>query len=209
MEQVNASYSGKKIGIFGGTFDPPHIGHLILAEEARVQLDLAQVLWVITPKPPHKINRDITHIGTRLRLVSAAIKSNPFFEISTVEIDRSPPYFAVDTVRILGNQHPRASLVYLVGGDSLHDLPKWHTPDQFIDACNSIGVMRRPNDEIVLEEICMVLPKLSGKLLWIEAPLLEVSASEIRRKIAYKEAYQYYVHPEVYRIIMDENLYMD
>lgn len=209
MVDCNGDYAGKKIGIFGGTFDPPHIGHLILAEEASFQLGLSSLLWVVTPIPPHKTDRRITNIDTRIKLVEAAIKSNPLFAVSTVEIDRQPPYYAVDTLRILRHQYPLSNLIYLIGGDSLHDLPGWHTPELLLQVCEGIGVMRRPNDHIDLADIYFKLPHLKAKINWIEAPLLEISASSIRKKINQNKAYRYYVHPEVFRIIQDEKLYMD
>src|SRR5512135_475432 len=91
-----------RIGIFGGTFDPPHIGHLILAAESRDQLRLDRVLWVVTPDPPHKTGRAISPLATRLALLQAALGADEGFEISRAEIDRPGPQYSVDTVRILG-----------------------------------------------------------------------------------------------------------
>ena len=133
-----------RVGIFGGTFDPPHVGHLILAAEARDQLGLDRVLWVVTPDPPHKAGRTITPLLTRLDLVEAAICQDSQFEISRAEIDRPGPHYSVDTVEILARTYPQAELFYLMGGDSLHDLPTWKRPRQFIAALDGIGVMRRP-----------------------------------------------------------------
>ncbi|MCX8025419.1 MAG: adenylyltransferase/cytidyltransferase family protein, partial [Thermanaerothrix sp.] len=90
-----------RLGIFGGTFDPPHVGHLILASEAADQLHLDRVLWVLTPDPPHKRGQPITPLAIRLKLVMAAIQEDPLFELSRVEIDRPGPHYAVDTLRIL------------------------------------------------------------------------------------------------------------
>ena len=208
MDEINSSDTKQRIGIFGGTFDPPHIGHLILAEEALYQLGLSQVLWVVTPIPPHKMDRKITNVVTRKKMVEAATSSNSLFTVSSVEIDRQPPYFAVDTLEILHHLYPDSELVYLIGGDSLHDLPLWHTPDLLLEACHSLGVMRRPKDKIVLDDIYLNLPQLKEKLVWIDAPQLDISASSIRMKIKQTKAYRYYVHPEVFRIIQEEQLYL-
>ena len=114
-----------RLGIFGGTFDPPHIGHLVLASEAYHQLKLDRLLWVLTPRPPHKPNQQITALEYRIEMVQAIVEDEPTFELSRVEIDRPPPHYAVDTVEILGKRFPGARLIYLVGGDSLRDLPLW------------------------------------------------------------------------------------
>ena len=111
-----------RIGIFGGTFDPPHVGHLILAAEARDQLDLDCVLWVVTPDPPHKTTRALTPLETRLVMVHAAIDGDERFQISRIEIDRPGPHYSADTVRILAEEYPGSQLYYLMGGDSLRDL---------------------------------------------------------------------------------------
>jgi nicotinate-nucleotide adenylyltransferase len=145
------------IGIFGGTFDPPHIGHLVLAAEAHKQLGLDRLLWVLTPDPPHKQGRSIAPLDHRLAMVKLAIADDPQFELSTVELTRPGPHYALDTVQILAGQNPGADLVYLMGGDSLRDLPTWHRPADFISACHRIGVMRRPEDAVdlvALEKTC-------------------------------------------------------
>src|SRR4030042_4938152 len=101
-----------RLGIFGGTFDPPHVGHLILADEARVQLGLERVLWVLTPNPPHKMDQAITPLVDRLDMLRAALGDALHFELSRVDIDRPPPHYAVDTVRLLRRHHPDDTLVY-------------------------------------------------------------------------------------------------
>src|SRR5512143_3713267 len=113
------------IGVFGGTFDPPHTGHLILAAEAQAQLDLERILWVLTPTPPHKPGQRITSTALRLEMLQAAIDGNPDFELSRVDLDRPPPHYAVDSVHLLRAAYPQAWLAYLMGGDSLDDLPTW------------------------------------------------------------------------------------
>ena len=117
------------VGIFGGTFDPPHLGHLILASEALDQLGLARLLWVLTPMPPHKLDREITPLDHRLAMLNLALADWPQFQLSTIEIDRPGPHFTLDTVRLARAQHPGASMTLLIGGDSLRDLPSWHCPE--------------------------------------------------------------------------------
>ncbi|MDR3574090.1 MAG: nicotinate-nucleotide adenylyltransferase [Anaerolineaceae bacterium] len=198
-----------RLGIFGGTFDPPHLGHMILAAEARYQLRLDRLLWVLTPAAPHKMGWPISLLEQRLALVQAAIQQSPDFEISGVDIDREPPYYSEETMRLLKKQYPDADLIYLMGGDSLHDLPDWHDPLHFMAICSGIGVMRRPGDLIDLEALESRLPGLREKIRFVEAPLLEISARQIRERIANGRPYRYYLLPAVYEMIKANNYYLD
>lgn len=195
------------IGIFGGTFDPPHLGHLILASEAHAQLGLDRLLWVVTPDPPHKRSQSIAPLRHRLAMVKHAIEGDPQFELSTVDMDRPGPHYAVDTVGIIANQNPGANLVYLMGGDSLRDLPRWHRPADFLAACDLIGVMRRPGDAIDLPGLENLFPGLTAKVRFVEAPLLDIAAHEIRRRVAEGRPFRYFLPSWVYSYIVKYNLY--
>ncbi|WP_299024518.1 nicotinate-nucleotide adenylyltransferase [uncultured Thermanaerothrix sp.] len=197
----------RRIGVFGGTFDPPHVGHLILASEAADQLGLGRVLWVLTPDPPHKRGQPITPLAIRLELVEAAIRSNPLFELSRVEIERPGPHYAVDTLRILHDLYPGDTLIYLIGGDSLRDLPTWHQPLKFLETCDGLGVMRRPGDAVDLSRLEAVLPGLERKVMFVDAPLLEISSSQIRQRVAEGRTYRYYLLPQVYELVEHYRLY--
>lgn len=196
-----------RLGIFGGTFDPPHIAHLILAYEALHQLSLERVLWVLTPDPPHKQARKITPLSYRLEMLQAALQDTPTFELSRVDIDRDHPHYALDTVRLLAIQHQQAELIYLMGGDSLRDLPAWHKPNEFIAACHWLGVARRPGAQADLARLESRLPGLSAKVCWIDAPRFEISSSEIRQRVAESRPFRYFLSPAVYDIILKRNLY--
>lgn len=200
--------SRKRIGIFGGTFDPPHLGHLILSEEAFYQLDLSLLLWVLTPNPPHKLDQTITPLEHRLSMVKLAIKDTQNFELSKVEIDRPGPHFTLDTVRILAGLYPQADLILLIGGDSLHDLPTWHQPLDLVTACHRIGVMRRPGDSIDLSALERELPGLTDRVRFVDAPLLEIASSQIRKRISEGRPYQYYLPESVYSYIKEHKLYL-
>lgn len=197
----------ERIGIFGGTFDPPHLGHLILACEAHHQLELSRLLWVLTPSPPHKRDQPITAVEHRLNMVRLAIAGNPAFELSRVELDRPGPHYSVDTVRLLRAQRPDAEWIYLMGGDSLADLPRWHRPDELLREVDELGVMRRPDDRIDLQALEAALPGLSRKVRFVEAPLLEIAARQLRQRIAEGRPFRYYVPPVVYQYIQDHGLY--
>ncbi|GAB4499881.1 MAG: nicotinate-nucleotide adenylyltransferase [Anaerolineales bacterium] len=197
----------ERLGIFGGTFDPPHIGHLILAEEARAQLHLSRVLWVLTPNPPHKTEQRVSPLDVRLSLLQAAIAENPAFELSRVEIDRPPPHYAADTVQILADAYPQADLIYLMGADSLRDLPLWKEPHRFLGGCHALGVMRRPGAKIPLERLETQLPGITHKVMFIEAPLLQIASSHLRARIATGKPFRYFLPAAVYHAIVSNHLY--
>lgn len=196
-----------RVGIFGGTFDPPHVGHLILAEECRTQLHLDKLLWVVTDNPPHKRYVEISDIEQRVELVKLAIKGNPGFELSRVDIDRPSPHYAIDTVRILKQLMPGALMFYLMGGDSLHDLPTWKRPQDFIREIDGLGVMRRHADQVDLESLEKVLPGITRKVKIVEAPILEISSRQIRQRVEEGEAYRYYLRDAVFKAILELGLY--
>ena len=198
-----------RLGIFGGTFDPPHLGHLILAAEAQDQLALDRLLFVLTPDPPHKQGQRVSPLADRQEMLRRAIADNPAFELSRVDVDRLPPHYAVDTLLILARQFPGAELVYLMGGDSLRDLPTWHDPQGFVDAAHSIGVMRRPGDTIDLSGLEERLSGVVDKVHFIDAPLLEIASSEIRERVAQFRPFRYYLPVPVYDYILEHQLYQD
>jgi nicotinate-nucleotide adenylyltransferase len=195
------------LGLFGGTFDPPHIGHLILASEAHAQLGLDRLLWVLTPDPPHKQDQTITPFFHRRAMLELAIADNPWFELSAVDMDRPGPQFALDTVRIISQQNPAAGMVYLMGGDSLHDLPNWHRPVELAAALQLIGVMRRPGDSIDLPALEKIIPGVGAKVRFIQAPLLDIAAHEIRERVSTHHPFRYYLTPTVYDYILKHDLY--
>lgn len=205
--RYTSGMSQERLGIFGGTFDPPHIGHLILAGEAISQLKLTRLLWVLTPIPPHKLNQPITPVERRLDMLNFLIMANQDFELSRVEMDRPGPHYAADTLQILAKQYPTAALVFLMGGDSLRDLPTWHLAPDLVAACHEIGVMRRPGDSINLADLDSQLPGVQSKVRFVEAPLLDIASSEIRRRVGQGKAFRYYLTPEVYEYILLKRLY--
>lgn len=197
----------KRIGFFGGTFDPPHIGHLILAGEAVSQFQLDRLLWVLTPDPPHKQENPITPLEHRLPMLQGMIAHDSVFELSRLEIDRPGPHYTVDTVHLLAKQEPDAEIYLLIGGDSLAELPTWRLPSDLVTAVSKIGVMRRPDDFNALHSLEEKIPGLINKLHFLEALLQPVSSSELRRRIAAGEMYRYYVTENVYEYIEANHLY--
>jgi len=197
----------QRIGLFGGTFDPPHIGHLMLAGEAVSQFKLDRLLWALTPDPPHKQENPITPLEYRLPMLQSAITDNPVFELSRLEIDRPGPHYMIDTVRLLAEQEADAEIYLLIGGDSLSELPTWRLPADLVSAVSKIGVMRRPGDFTDLSALEAKLPGITDKVHFIDALLQPVSSRELRRRIAAGEMYRYYLPPAVYEYIETHHLY--
>ena len=197
----------ERIGIFGGTFDPPHLGHLILASEARAQLNLMRLLWVLTPTPPHKLQQPISLIADRLAMLKLALKDEPAFELSTMEMERPGPHYTLDTLEALADEYPGANLILLLGGDSLHDLTTWHRPADLVAACRQIGVIRRPGDSVELSVLEKQIPGITDKIRFVDAPLLEIASREIRRRASDGLPFRYYLLPSVYEYIVAHKLY--
>jgi nicotinate-nucleotide adenylyltransferase len=197
----------ERVGIFGGTFDPPHIGHQILGMEAYDELQLDQLFWVLAPEPPHKLGKRITPLDIRIEMVQAAIDEDRIFKFSSVDIDRLGPHYVVDTMRTFRALFPAAELSFIMGGDSLHDLATWHAPREFVNECDRLGVMHRPGERIDLKKIEMEIPGISEKIHFIEAPLLEISSNLIRKLVSERKPFRYYLPEAVYEIVLRNGLY--
>ena len=199
--------SPERLGIFGGTFDPPHIGHLVLAAEACQQLEFDRLLWMLTPTSPLKRGQEITSIEHRLSMVELAIAGKPDFGLSRIELDHPGPYYTVDTMRRFADSYPSAELILVIGGDSLRDLPRWHQPTDLVSACHEIGVFRRPGDSVDLSALERQVPGTQAKIRFVDAPLLEISSSDIRRRIRENLPFRYFLSPSVYDYIKNNHLY--
>lgn len=198
-----------RLGIFGGTFDPPHIGHLILAAELSHVMTLDAVYWVLTPQPPHKLKKDITPVSLRKEMLQITLDGNEKFHLSSVDLDRPPPHFAADTVQIFRENFPDDKLVYLIGEDSLRDLPNWERPEQFLRAVDTVGVLSRPCVEADLDALDRELPGVGHKVTLVSKPLLQISSTAIRYRAKEGQPYRYFLHPEVYKLIENNALYRD
>lgn len=196
-----------RIGIYGGTFDPPHIGHLILAVEAASQLNLDKVLWLLTPAPPHKDNDKIFSLEQRLQLVQAVVRMESIFGLSRVDLDRPGPHYAAHSMQMLNQVFPGEELIYLIGADSLTNMHKWFQPHQLIASTHTFGVMRRPGYTIDMQRVEQDLPGISSKLAFIDTPLLEISSSDIRQRIATGKPFRYFLPQPVYQLIKKHDYY--
>ncbi len=198
----------QRIGILGGTFDPPHVGHLILGEYSIDALDLTHLLFVPAADPPHKQNRAKTPITHRLAMLKLAISGNTRFDLSRIDLDRPGPHYSIDTVKMVGAQFPGAELYFVMGGDSLRDLPKWHRPEELIALCK-LAVMRRPGDNLDPGMHSAVLPGLERRVVMMDTPVLEISSTEIVNRLRHGQSVRYLVPDVVLTYIAEYGVYSD
>lgn len=199
--------SPSRIGVLGGTFDPPHYGHLAIAEEARVRLNLERVLFVPAREPPHKPGRPISPVEDRLAMVQAAIADNPAFTLSRVDVDRPGPSYTVDTMALLQAQLGSDAQLYLIiGMDSLRDLPTWHQPARLLDLCHIVAVSR-PGYSCDMAALARLLPAVTTRVILIDGPALDISATELQRRIRAGLPIRYQVPEPVRRYIYEKGLY--
>lgn len=194
------------LGLFGGTFDPPHLGHLILAEESFSQLGLEKVLWLVAGQSPLKLDRQLSPVEDRVAMVQAAIADNPHFELSRVDVDRTPPHYTIDTLRILKEQFPRDEFYFIMGEDSLRDLPKWREPQEIIKQAR-LAVLRRPKTQFDLSAVEAQVPNVSARVVWVDAPQLEIASSDIQLRIREGRSARYMLPDEVMKIVEAKGLY--
>jgi len=161
----------------------------------------------LTANPPHKQEKSITPLEHRLEMVKLAIAADHRFELSRIEIDRQPPQYALDTVSTLARQNPGMDLTYLMGGDSLSELPTWHKPTRLVAALHSIGVMRRPGDRVDLPALEKIIPGLTAKVRYLDIPLIDIAAHEIRLRAEQGRPFRYFLLPAVFEYILEHNLY--
>ena len=193
----------RRIGIFGGSFNPPHVAHLIGAEIAREVLELDTIIFMPASVPPHKQKMRLPDPRLRLTMVEAAIKDNPCFETSDIELNREGPSYTVDTLRELKRQHPDAQLVLIIGMDNLEIFHSWRSSEEILSLAE-LGVMVRPgySKEKVREE-------LLSHVRFVEIPLMEISGTEIRKRIESGRSVRYMVTDPVMKIIEEASLYKD
>jgi nicotinate-nucleotide adenylyltransferase len=196
------------IGVLGGTFDPPHLGHSILAEFGRAALSLDEVLWVLTPISPLKSDREISSLEHRMAMVDLVVTEHEAFSLSRADIDREPPYFAHGTMEVLRNIYPNAELVYLMGSDSLNDLPKWDQPERFIELCDALGVMMRPGADYDAAQLDEEIPGVEEKTRFFDAPFVGISGRDIRQRVRDGQTIRYLVADQVLTYIHRQKLYL-
>lgn len=195
------------IGVLGGTFDPIHIGHLIVAEEARMKLGLTEVLFVPAGQPWLKQDRDITQAGHRVEMVRRGIADNPHFKLSTLEVDRPGPSYSVDTLASLQDQlGSEASLFFILGRDTLAGLPLWKEPRKLVEMCRLVVAPRLGSKD--LKRLQAEIPGVLDRTIQLDMPLIGISSSEIRQRVIRGLSVRYLVPPGVEEYITEQGIYL-
>ncbi len=197
-----------RVGILGGTFDPPHMGHLVIAQEALTQLGLAQVIFAPTRQPPHKIGNAITPIEHRVEMVRRAIAPHLQFMLSRVDVDRAGPTYTVDTLRLLREQLGPVDLYFIMGMDSLASLLTWHAPEELIRLCR-LAVFNRPGFAVDLDALEAQLPGVRERVALLSAPTLDIAASDLQRRVRAGLPITHLVPEAVAAYIAEQGLYHD
>lgn len=190
-----------RIGIFGGSFDPIHLGHLILAEQAREQLGLRKVLFIPAHMPPHKQSRAMTDGKSRMAMIEMAVAGNPAFAACDVELRRGGVSYTIDTLKAIQEEHPADELVLLLGADMVADIPNWREPGEIVRTA-IIAAAERPGSGKTFTS-----PSPAARLERIEMPAVEISSTEIRARIAAGRSVRYFVPASVDAFIQAHCLY--
>jgi nicotinate-nucleotide adenylyltransferase len=198
-----------RVGVLGGTFDPIHMGHLTIAEEIMRKLGLSEVLFIPAGQPVFKQENDVSAAEHRLEMVLLATAANPYFNVSTIELERPGPSYSVDTVEELKAGLCGGSALYLIMGfDTLSELALWKDPERLLKMCHVVGVRRPGHTDIDLRSLESALPDAGGKVMIVDAPLVDVSASDIRRRVSQGLVIRHMVPVEVEEYIVEHNLYL-
>lgn len=193
---------GMRLGLFGGTFDPPHIGHLVLAEWAWESLALDRLWFIPTGRPPHKPRRRITPARHRLAMTRLAVRGRNGFRVATLELERRAPSYTIDTLRAIAARHPGERFL-LIGGDSLDDFRRWREPERILELA-TLAVVGRPGAG---SPGARTWARRTGRVRWIGDPGLDVSSSALRDRVRRGGSVRYLVPDTVRRYIERHRLY--
>jgi nicotinate-nucleotide adenylyltransferase len=197
-----------KIGIMGGTFDPIHIGHLVTAEAVRVEYNLEKVLFIPAANPPHKQNSEVTPALHRFVMTVMATYSNPFFYVSSIELERPGPSYTIDTVRSLVQEYgENCRLYFITGADAVNDLQTWNEIDELLELCEFIATTR-PGCVSAHDNLIKYFgAKALNRIHRLTTPELEISATDIRERVNKGRSIKYIVPESVENYILKEGLY--
>ena len=197
------------IGVMGGTFDPIHNGHLIVAEEARTRINLAETLFVPAGQPWLKTDRTISAVEHRVEMVRLAIADKPYFKLSTVDIDRAGASYTIDTITDLQGQIGAEDELFLIlGWDSLAELPQWHEPSRLITMCRLVVVPRPGYPRPKLKKLEASIPGISQRVMVMDGPEIDISASLVRERVAQGLYIRHLVPGPVNEYIKQHKLYI-
>ncbi len=200
----------KRIGLFGGTFDPIHYGHLVLAECARYECQLDRVIFIPSARPPHKAGIQVLSENHRYEMVKMAIEDNPFFEVSRIEIDRPGYSYAVDTLRHFRSEYGESEIYFITGLDALLDLKSWKDVEKVVELCSFITAVRPGFELKEDDERLKGLPERFWETLRvIEVPGLHISSTDLRYRIAVGKPVKYLLPPAVEKYIKEHGFYRE
>jgi nicotinate-nucleotide adenylyltransferase len=195
-----------RVGILGGAFNPPHIGHLVSAQEALVQLELERVVFMPVGVPPHREIEQDPGAEVRLELVELAVADDERFEASRMELDREGPSYTSDTLRQLGSDTPKDELFLILGGDQAASLGRWHEPEQVLERATVVVFERVSWGR---NAIMIKIGRLPGaeRVRYLDMPLIQVSSSSIRRRVREGQPIRYLVPDKVASYVEENGLY--
>jgi nicotinate-nucleotide adenylyltransferase len=196
----------RNLGIMGGTFDPIHLGHLAVAEEAREVLGLERILFVPAGQPPHKPAREVSPVEHRIAMVGLAIADNPAFELSRLEVDRAGPSYTVDTVEALAEKGAR--LTVILSAETFAELPTWHEPERLFEAARVAVAPRWGYPAPDPDWLAATFPGREDRVSYLEGPRLGVSSTALRERVAAGRSIRYLVPQSVAAYIAAHNLYV-
>ncbi len=203
--------TGRRIGVLGGTFDPIHLGHLIVAEDLREKLGLKEVLFIPAGRPWLKLKekKTISAAEHRLAMVRLAIASNPYFKVSAMEIDRPGLSYSIDTVEELkAKLGAPAEIYFIVGPDDLAELPQWKDPARLVELCQVVGIGRPGYARADLPALESSIPGVSQRIMLADVLQIDLSSTEIRRRVARGLSIRYLVPEAVEKYIAEHRLYV-
>lgn len=199
-----------RLGIMGGTFDPIHMGHLVCAEQARDALKLDGVLFMPTGNPVFKKHMKVTDATDRVAMCRLAIADNPYFDVSTLEIDRAGDTYTVDTLEALRDHFPgNVKLYFIAGADAIETLPTWRDARKLSKLASFVGLNRPRSANLRSPQVGQKLRAAGFRTLIVEAPLFELSSSDIRKRILGNRSVRYLIPPAVLEYIESVGLYGD
>lgn len=199
-----------RLGLFGGTFDPIHYGHLILAEQCREQVPLDRVWFLPAGDPPHKRGHELTPARQRMEMIEMAIAGHEAFELSTLEVDRGGTSYTVDTLEQLRKKDPARELFFLIGSDSLADLPLWREPRRIAELATLVVVMRPGSPLPDWGELVPLLgeEQVAGLQEHVVAmPLIDISSTDLRRRVSEGRSIRYLLPRAVECYTKEQGLY--
>jgi nicotinate-nucleotide adenylyltransferase len=202
--------TSEKIGVLGGTFDPIHLGHLIVAEDLREKLGLSEVLFIPAGRPWLKMKEEktISAAEHRLAMVRLAVASNHYFKVSTMEINRPGISYSIDTVLELKSElGAQTEIYFIVGPDALAELPKWKEPARLVELCQVVGIGRPGYTKANLRKLERSIPGASRRIMMVDVPQIDISSTEIRERVACGLSIRYLVPEAVEKYIAEHKLY--